>query len=104
MDNSTLPPAPAEEEARDACCGVCSSMFHSTSDHPPTLAGVASFAAVGAVTEEFPPGYDPAEADRLIGRDVPPDVSSVGPADQPVRDFNANSVHGDVPSDGPPAQ
>lgn len=64
-----LPPAPAEEEQRDACCGECSSMFHSTADHPPTLAGVASLMGAPAGDDDFPPGYDPAEADRLIGRD-----------------------------------
>lgn len=65
-----LPPAPAEEDQRDACCGVCSSMFHSTAEHPADLAGVASLMGAPVVAgDDFPPGYDPAEADRLIGRD-----------------------------------
>ena len=73
-----LPPAPAEEEQRDACCGECSSMFHSTTDHPPTLAGVASLMGPPVVAgDDWRPGYDPAEADRLIGRD-PQAATSTG--------------------------
>lgn len=48
------------EETRDACCDVCGSIWHDTDDHP--------FAESDATEFRFPPGYDPAEADRLIGR------------------------------------
>ena len=59
-----LPAAPPEEEARDGCCEQCGSLFHTTDGHGRLSAGFGP-------VPEFPPGYDPAEADRLIGRDVP---------------------------------
>lgn len=58
--------APPEEESRDACCSRCGSMFHSTENHP-VEAGVRGL--MGPATPDFPLGYDPGEADRLIGRD-----------------------------------
>lgn len=61
-----LPPAPPEEEAADACCASCGSLFHTTDGHPAPPG--ASLAGLVAPPPEFPPGYDPAEADRLIGR------------------------------------
>jgi hypothetical protein len=64
-----FPPAPPEEESRDACCGRCSSLFHSTSDHPDRPNGALTSARIGT-DDDFPPGYDPGDADRLIGRDV----------------------------------
>lgn len=67
--DTNLPATPPEEDQRDACCGVCGSIWHLTTEHPPTLAGVAPIGGVGAAVDDFPPGYDPAEADRLIGRD-----------------------------------
>jgi hypothetical protein len=68
---SGLPAAPAEEDARDACCAECGSLFHRTGEHatPAPLEGLGVMGDTSA--DEFPPGYDPAEADRLIGRDVP---------------------------------
>lgn len=55
-----LPSAPTEEECRDACCGFCGSLFRGTEGHSLKIAGRGP-------VEEFPPGYDFAEADRLIG-------------------------------------
>lgn len=67
MGSVILPPAPAEEEKRDACCPACGSLWHSAAGHP---VAAATEALVGLVAApEFPVGYDPAEADRLIGRD-----------------------------------
>lgn len=66
----TLPPAPANEDATDACCGVCGGLFHRTAEHAEgPLRGVAALTGGDVPAEEFPPGYDPGEADRLIGRD-----------------------------------
>lgn len=67
-----LPQAPPEEDARDACCSECGSLFHPTSTHK-AQDGLASLAGLSreevmTVGDEFPPGYDSAEADRLIGR------------------------------------
>jgi hypothetical protein len=67
---TTFPPAPPEEEARDACCEQCGSLFHTTDGHGRRTA------AIGGEVSEFPPGYDPGEADRLIGRDAPKRHSS----------------------------
>jgi hypothetical protein len=63
----SLPSAPANEETVDACCARCGSLWHPTDQHPQANA-VMGLVGMDAA-EEFPPGYDPAEADRLIGRD-----------------------------------
>lgn len=60
----TLPAAPPHEESKDACCPDCGSLFHLA--HP--LGGKRS------ALPEFPPGYDPGEADRLIGHALPPQL------------------------------
>lgn len=65
VDNASLPPAPPEENEVDACCPTCGSLFHSAEFHTVERSGGARAAAMAG---EFPPGYDPAEADRLIGR------------------------------------
>lgn len=54
-----------DEENLDACCGICGSIWHPTDGHPGSLLG---YAAEDEPPFRFPPGYDPAEADRLIGR------------------------------------
>lgn len=65
-----FPPAPPEEDNRDACCGVCSSVWHPTENHDrDTVRVVAGMDGPIGVRDEFPPGYDPGEADRLIGRE-----------------------------------
>ena len=61
---TSLPLAPPEEDAKDACCPTCGSLFHRASEH---IGSAAKVAFLGPAAE-FPPGYDPAEADRLIGR------------------------------------
>lgn len=63
-----FPPAPPEEDARDAHCGVCGSLFHSTEAHVEST-GFSDRRGEALSVPEFPPGYDPGEADRLIGRD-----------------------------------
>ena len=60
-----LPKAPPHEESKDACCPQCGSLFHTESHH--SRRGIAATADVG---DEFPPGYDPAEADKLLGREL----------------------------------
>ena len=67
----SLPPAPAHEDASDACCAECGGLFHRTEEHGPTPGRTALAALSASMAGGFPPGYDPAEADRLIGRDVP---------------------------------
>lgn len=62
---SNLPPAPPEEESRDGCCPQCGSLFHST--HPKGASLTSTNLA--SEDEELPEGYDPSEADRLIGRE-----------------------------------
>lgn len=62
-----LPDAPPEEDALDACCRICGSIWHPTADHPGSEGGVTA-AAFDDPMNGWPEGYDPAEADRLIGR------------------------------------
>ena len=58
-----------DENALDGCCSECGSLFHSTRTHP--VVEVVT-ALVGPTTlPEFPRGYDPGEANHLIGS-VPP--------------------------------
>ncbi len=61
-----FPPAPPEEDRREPHCDSCGSLFHATADHDGThvLAALRGEAS----QDEWPIGYDPAEADRLIGR------------------------------------
>lgn len=70
------PPAPPEEESRDACCGVkgCGSLFHSTAAHPRQQDGgpvrVRNLGKpMATLVDEWPEGYQPDEADKFIGRD-----------------------------------
>lgn len=64
----TYPPAPVEEDQRDAHCEQCGSLFHPTERHDI----LRNLAAMGDDEPEDDwaavPGYDPAEADELIGR------------------------------------
>lgn len=62
-----LPDAPPEEDALDACCRVCGSLWHPTADHPGAEGGVTG-AAFDEPRNGWPKNYDPGEADRLIGR------------------------------------
>ena len=66
---SIFPPAPPEEEGRDAHCETCGSLFHGTVDHSAIPTARAWDRGMRVYQDDFPPGYDPAEADRLIGRD-----------------------------------
>ncbi len=60
---------PIDEDQLDACCDVCGSKWHATLDHS-EVQTKATTALVGVPGEaEFPLGYDPSHADRLIGRD-----------------------------------
>ena len=58
---------PTDDDFLDACCDVCASSFHASADHP--VSSTTARGPEGGVERDFPPGYDPAEADRLIGRD-----------------------------------
>ncbi len=75
LDGSTdLPPAPPEEEGRDACCDVCGGLFHAPADHPETAqVNLDDGITIGAfgipMRTKGVPYYDYGEADRLIGRD-----------------------------------
>ena len=62
---------PIDEDQLDACCSVCGSKWHATENHEQVQEkAVASLVGVpGEPEDEFPPGYDPFHADRLIGRD-----------------------------------
>lgn len=63
-----------DEDQLDGCCDVCGSIWHATADHPKVQrTAVAGLLGVPGDPEEddFPDGYDPYHADRLIGRDVP---------------------------------
>lgn len=65
---------PIDEDQLDACCDVCGSIWHATENHIEVKqAGIVGLLGVPGEPEEdeFPPGYDPYHADRLIGRDVP---------------------------------
>lgn len=66
---STLPPDPPEEDQADPHCGVpgCGSLFHPTELHGSL--NRRDEVDGRELADEWPPGYDPAEADRLIGRE-----------------------------------
>lgn len=57
------------EDQLDGCCDVCGSIWHATADHPPPRA-TALLGVPELLEQDFPKGYDPSRADRLIGRHV----------------------------------